>query len=89
MPLVRADLPPPARAVLTHVAGTLDEARMQAMNAAAADYAAVRRVAGEYHRRRNGRGPRHGSGAESVGPVGREHGRHLTLVLAALVRPRR
>ena len=88
VPLARADLPPPARAVLTRVAGTLDEARMRAMNAAATDDAAVRRVASEYVARIAGEPA--GARAPDAAPnlwarLGANTTRHLTLVLSALV----
>lgn len=89
VPLARADLPPPARAVLTRVAGTLDEARMQAMNAAATDDAAVRRVAGEYVARIAGGAAERVTTAPAAptlwARLGANTARHLTLVLAALV----
>ena len=89
VPLVRADLPPRARAVLMSVVGTLDENQMRAMNAAAMDDAAARRVAREYVAKI---AAPTGAGEPAAAPpphlwrrIGANTARHLVLVLLALL----
>ena len=87
VPLARADLPPAARAVLVRVAGTLDEAEMRALNAAARSNADVARVAERYVASIGGGQAAAGENAQTPGlwaRLGANTARHLVLVVAAL-----
>lgn len=87
VPLARADLPPAARAVLVRVAGTLDDAEMRALNAAARDNDDVVRVAEQYVASLGGVRAAADGGAPAPGlwrRLGANTARHLVLVVAAL-----
>ena len=89
VPLARADLPPRARAVLISVAGSLGDDEMRAMNAAALDDAAARRVAREYVEKIaapvGASEPAATPQPRLWGRIGANTARHLVLVLAALL----